>query len=87
MGRLTRHHITGRIHGRPIHESFVVLICGACNNGQFILWKVTGIDDAEPTVAVLLRRIACWLAISEQEFDHMLADVLEDLSVRLDESA
>jgi hypothetical protein len=87
IGRLTCHHITGRVRGKPIHELFVVFICGQCNNVQFQLWHVAGIDDEEPDVEVLLRRIACWLAISDRKSDRLLAEVLDDLAARLVEAA
>ena len=84
FGRLQCHHIVGRIRGIPIYPRLVDFICGPCNNVQYLLWQVIGIDDDEPTVAVELRRIASYLGISEDEFRRTLAEVLADLAERLE---
>ncbi len=87
-GRVERHHPTGRIAGIAIHAVLVALICVACHLAEGDVWREAGLDSTSPNVAVLLRRLAVWLArwIGDLPADLRvaLADVLADLADRLD---
>ena len=90
-GPLEGHHPTGRIQGRPIHRRFIFWVCGPCNRAQNSLWRLAGIDADDPTVEVLLRRLATWFEIWDRTLDiHQylaLCEVLADLADRATEAA
>ena len=88
-GRVERHHPTGRIAGVPIHEVLEVVECVACHLDEGAVWHTAGLESRTPTVAILLRRLAVWLARWPGALPEVLvaalAEVLADLAERLED--
>jgi len=72
--RIEWHHPSGRRSGVPIH-AFAVPLCVGCHVAEHKIWSRTGLDAAEPSGSVVLRRYAVFCHL--ESFDELAAEIVE----------
>lgn len=72
--RIEWHHPTGRIRRVPIRE-LAVPLCVPCHVAEHRLWSRAGLDAAEPSPEIVLRRLALFCHL--EAFDDLAAESVE----------